>query len=85
MLKGKSLQSDWVQSHKLSHNIVNFLSNVVIFEHNIYRNVHCLHFPKLEQLNSHAEFLPSQSHPGELPLSFESKSYRLVPMPTAKT
>ena len=47
ILKGKSLQSDLVQGHKLSHNIVNFRTQ--------YRNVHCLRFPNLEQLNSCAE------------------------------
>ena len=54
ILIGKSLQSDWVQGHKLSHNIRNFVGNVVIFERQ-YRNVHCVRFPDLEQLNSRAE------------------------------
>ena len=34
-LKRKSLQSDWVQSHNLSHNIVNFPGNSVIFKRNM--------------------------------------------------
>ena len=28
----KSLQTDWVQSHKLSHNIVNFSGHSVVFK-----------------------------------------------------
>ena len=35
MLTGKSLQSDWVQTHKLSHNIVNFFGNIVISKRDI--------------------------------------------------
>ena len=35
ILKRKPLQSDWVQSHKLSHNIVRFTHNIVISERNI--------------------------------------------------
>ena len=35
IIKVKSLQSDWVQSCRLSQNMVNFLANIVIFERNI--------------------------------------------------
>ena len=31
----KSLQSDWVQSHKISHNMVNLPGSSIIFKYNI--------------------------------------------------
>ena len=91
ILKGKSLQSAWVQSHKLSHNIVNFLGDIVLFERNIVMLIvyvsqfgttkfPCLErqfcLPKLTQV--------PRINIKELPLSSESIYYCLVPLPKAK-